>query len=91
MATVYRTLSALREAGVVRELHLDEEHRHYELDGQDGHAHLVCLGCGRVIEADSRVLVDAALATSEAYGFAITRAQLELTGYCAACRSKEPD
>jgi len=32
LSTVYRTLSVLKEAGVVHELHLDEEHHHYELD-----------------------------------------------------------
>ena len=91
LATVYRALSTLREAGVVRELHLDEEHHHYELDGHDGHSHLVCLGCGRVIEVDSRAFAEAALATGEAYGFAITSAQVELTGYCAACHTQESD
>lgn len=91
LATVYRALGALREARVVRELHLDEEHHHYELDGQDGHSHLVCLGCGRVIEVDSPAFAEAALATGEAYGFAITNAQVELTGYCAACRRQGAD
>jgi Fe2+ or Zn2+ uptake regulation protein len=91
LATVYRALNTLKESGVVRELHLDEEHHHYELDRQDGHSHLVCLGCGRVTEVDSRAFVDAALAAGEASGFAITSAQVELTGFCAACHRQEPD
>jgi Fur family transcriptional regulator, ferric uptake regulator len=86
LATVYRTLNSLREAGVVRELHLDEEHHHYELDGQDGHSHLLCLGCGRVIEVDSGALVEAAQAIGQASGFAVAGAQVELTGYCAECQ-----
>jgi Fur family ferric uptake transcriptional regulator len=86
LATVYRTLNSLREAGVVRELHLDEEHHHYELDGQDGHSHLVCLGCGRVTEVDSRAFVEAAQAIGRTSGFAIASAQVELDGYCAECQ-----
>jgi Fe2+ or Zn2+ uptake regulation protein/Fe2+ transport system protein FeoA len=86
LATVYRTLSSLKEAGVVRELHLDEEHHHYELDVQDGHSHLVCLGCGRVIEVDSQAFAEAAQAIGQASGFTVASAQVELTGYCAACR-----
>ena len=86
LATVYRTLSSLKEAGVVRELHLDEEHHHYELDGQDGHSHLVCLGCGRVIEVDSRAFVEAAQAIGHASSFVISSAQVELTGYCTECQ-----
>jgi Fe2+ or Zn2+ uptake regulation protein len=45
LSTVYRTLGVLKETGVVRELHLDGEHHHYELDGKDEHSHLVCLVC----------------------------------------------
>jgi Fur family ferric uptake transcriptional regulator len=86
LSTVYRTLSALKEAGLVRELHLDDEHHHYEFDDQGGHSHLVCLGCGRVIEVDNSAFAEAATVTGEAHGFEVTQAQVELTGYCADCR-----
>ncbi len=86
LATVYRTLSLLKEAGTVRELHLDEEHHHYELDARDDHSHLVCLLCGRVIEVPSTAFLEVARTLGEANGFAIASAQVELTGICAACR-----
>jgi Fe2+ or Zn2+ uptake regulation protein len=89
LSTVYRTLSLLKETGVVHELHLDEEHHHYELDDKEEHSHLVCLGCGRVIEVDSATFVEAAMAAGKAYGFEIASTQVELTGYCADCR--QPD
>jgi Fur family transcriptional regulator, ferric uptake regulator len=41
LATVYRTLAVLKQMGAVRELHLDQEHHHYELDGKDDHSHLI--------------------------------------------------
>jgi Fur family transcriptional regulator, ferric uptake regulator len=86
LATVYRTLTVLKETGVVRELHLDDEHHHYELDDQDKHSHLVCLMCGRVIEVDSTDFAEAATAVGEIHGFEVASAQVELTGYCAECR-----
>jgi Fur family ferric uptake transcriptional regulator len=86
MSTVYRTLSVLKETGLVRELHLDDEHHHYELDGKDEHSHLVCLDCGRVIEVDSSAFAEVANATGQLHGFEIASAQVELTGYCAECR-----
>lgn len=86
LSTVYRTLSVLKEAGVVNELHLDEEHHHYELCGKDEHAHLVCLECSKVMEVDSDAFAEAAAAAAEAHGFAVATAQVELTGYCADCR-----
>jgi Fe2+ or Zn2+ uptake regulation protein len=86
LATVYRTVAVLKDAGVVRELHLDREHHHYELDEKDEHSHLVCLACGRVIEVESADFVDAASAVAEAHGFQLSSAQVELTGICADCR-----
>jgi Fur family ferric uptake transcriptional regulator len=90
LSTVYRTLGALKEKGVVRELHLYGEHHHYELDGKDEHSHLVCSECGRVVEVDSAAFAEAAKATGEAHGFEVTSAQVELTGHCAGCRDQEP-
>jgi Fur family ferric uptake transcriptional regulator len=86
LSTVYRTLGALKETGMVRELHLDDEHHHYELNAEDEHSHLVCLSCGRVIEVDSQALARVAMTLGEAHGFEIASAQMELTGYCADCR-----
>jgi len=85
LSTVYRTLSALKETGAVRELHLEGEQHHYELDKKKEHSHLVCLGGGRIIEVDSAAFEQAAAAAYKDYGFQVTTAQVELTGYCARC------
>jgi Fur family ferric uptake transcriptional regulator len=86
LSTVYRTLGLLKETGVIRELHLDQDHHLYELDGKDGHSHLVCLSCGRVIEVDSEPFAEAAAEVGDAHGFEIASAQVELAGYCARCK-----
>ena len=86
LSTVYRTLAVLKETGVVRELYLDQDHHHYELDDKDEHSHLVCLECGRVIEVDSATFAEAAIAAGKAHGFEIASTQVELAGYCADCR-----
>ena len=86
LSTVYRTLTALKETGAVRELHLDEEHHHYELETEDRHSHLVCTGCGRVMEIDSTPFAAVAAPAAQAHGFELAAAQVELTGICADCR-----
>ena len=86
LSTVYRTLGMLKETGVVRELHLEDEHHHYELDGKDGHSHLVCLSCGRVIEVDSSPFAEAASVIGQEHRFEVASAQVELRGYCSRCR-----
>jgi Fur family ferric uptake transcriptional regulator len=89
LATVYRTLSILKETGLVHELHLDREHHHYELAGKEEHSHLVCLGCGCVIEVDNAAFFEAAMAVGQAHGFDLASAQVELTGYCRECSSEQ--
>lgn len=88
LSTVYRTLNVLKETGVVRELHLDDEHHHYELDERGGHSHLVCLDCGRVLEFDSSAFAEAAKVAGEVHNFEIASAHVELAGYCANCREQ---
>jgi Fur family ferric uptake transcriptional regulator len=89
LATVYRTLHVLKESGLVRELHLDDTHHHYELDSQNRHSHLVCTVCGQVIEVDSASFTEAAQAAGHAYGFEVASAHVELTGVCASCQKQQ--
>jgi len=91
LATVYRTLSILRDTGLVHELHLDGEHHHYELAAKQEHSHLVCLGCGQVIEVDSAAFCQAAAAVGQAHGFVVATAQVELAGYCEACYAQQAE
>jgi len=85
LSTVYRTLSLLARMGLVRELHFDEEHHHYER-ALGEHYHLFCLQCGRVIEYwppdGGRRLRQVA----EECGFNLLNARLELHGICDECR-----
>ena len=89
LSTVYRTLAVLKESGLVRELHLDDEHHHYELDRQDEHSHLVCLSCGRVVEVESLPFAQAAQSVGQQHGFHVTNTHVELTGTCQRCRERE--
>ena len=46
-STVYRTLEALEDLGVVGHTHLDHRAPTYHLADHADHLHLVCRGCGR--------------------------------------------
>ena len=89
LSTVYRTINVLKEAGVIEELHLGEEHHHYELRDQKGHHHhLICQGCGKVIEFECPFSQELLRELGGEHDFEITGARLNLVGYCAACRRK---
>jgi Fur family ferric uptake transcriptional regulator len=90
LSTVYRTLNKLREAGLVHELHLDQEHHHFELAAEDSHHHLICQSCGKVLEMKC-FLVDEILSHIEAqHDFKVTGTQMEFVGYCVDCQAGLP-
>jgi Fur family ferric uptake transcriptional regulator len=85
LSTVYRTVHALKKLGLIQELHFDESHHHYEAKPPTKHHHLVCLGCGRVIEFQyplSRIKRNVAGGGD----FEIVDADIRVTGYCPRCR-----
>jgi Fur family transcriptional regulator, ferric uptake regulator len=87
LATVYRTLTLLKELDLVREIDLGENHGHYELLAED-HVHLVCSICGTVTD----VPVPASLhAAAESERFTVRASNLELFGVCSACARKQGD
>ena len=85
LSTVYRTLTVLAEVGLLRELHFDEEHHHFERSCGE-HYQLYCLGCGQITEYwppdGGRRLSEVA----EQRGFILVSARLELQGFCPQCR-----
>ena len=86
LSTVYRTLRVFKELGLVEELHLDEAHHHYEAKPSSEHQHLVCLGCGKVVEFECPLSPKMKRAIAREKGFEITGAEIRMTGYCPQCR-----
>jgi len=87
LATTYRTLDLLKELGLVTNINLGEEHKHYELAGKC-HYHLVCLRCGDVIEFGSNFFGKIEKGLSKDHGFEVTDQNVEFHGYCSKCRQK---
>jgi len=86
LSTVYRSLQRFKELGLVDEFHLDEDHHHYEAKSASEHHHLVCVGCGAVVEFDYDLPGEVIGNVPEAKGFEIVQAELRVSGYCSRCR-----
>jgi len=85
LSTVYRTLQLLKKLGLVEEVHFDEAHHHYEVKPPSEHHHLVCLGCGKVIEFHYPLTRYVKRKVPEAQDFEITGTEVRMTGYCSKC------
>jgi Fe2+ or Zn2+ uptake regulation protein len=88
LATVYRTLRRLKESGLVRELWLHGDRYYYEVNRGEGHQHMICLGCGRVIEFTCHHCPDVHGALAHRHNFQIIGARVKLLGYCADCQAR---
>ncbi|MFC2040054.1 Fur family transcriptional regulator [Chloroflexota bacterium] len=89
LSTVYRTLQAFKREGLVEEIHLDEGHHHYEIKSPNpNHYHLICLGCGKLIEFEFPLAENIRKKVPQVQGFQITAAELRLAGFCPSCRDK---
>ncbi len=82
MATVYRTLKMLAEAGVVQQVEIPGESPRYELAGKAHHHHFYCRPCGKVFEVDGCPGDFADLAPK---GFMLEGHELVLFGACDRC------
>ena len=88
-ATVYRTLELLVKSGLVRRVHLGEDHYHYEhVSGNSHHDHLICTTCGGVIEFHDEELERLQIAICEKKKFTPTFHNLQILGVCDSCRRK---
>jgi Fur family ferric uptake transcriptional regulator len=84
LSTVYRTLEAFEEAGLVTHVHLGHSPSTYHLVGQ-AHHHAVCRACGRVVEVPADVLDSAAERLHAELGFTLDPHHFALEGRCAEC------
>jgi Fur family ferric uptake transcriptional regulator len=88
-ATIYRTLELLVKSGMVRRVHLGEDHYHYEhVTGNSHHDHLICTTCGAVIEFHDPALEARQREICERKRFTPTFHNLQILGICESCSKK---
>ena len=94
-SSVYRNLSDLEGAGVIRRIMADDEFGRYELTEEltGHHHHLICSRCGRTTDVTLRQQVETALdaaldEVARQAGFADVRHRLDLIGLCGDCAER---
>jgi Fur family ferric uptake transcriptional regulator len=89
-ATVYRTLSLLEKAGLVRKVGFGEAHAHYERAfGREDHGHLVCRVCGKIWEfpmGEARRVVEKAAKEKD---FNLEEIVVQGYGVCSDCQARQ--
>lgn len=83
-STVYRFLDELERLGVVDHVHLGHGPAVYHF-ADDPHHHLVCEGCGLVVEVPLRTLEEFQGVVRRDLHFEMELRHFALPGWCAAC------
>lgn len=96
LTTVYRTLELLVQAGLIFKFDFGDGRARYELsEGPKSighHHHLVCIGCGRIIDytdfidEEIELLRKTEKGLSKKYNFKITNHLIQFHGLCGKCQ-----
>lgn len=85
LATVYRALQSLVDAGSADVLMTDSGAATYRSCSRTHHHHLVCRWCGRTVEIQGPAVEQWADAIASEHGYIEVSHTLELFGTCADC------
>jgi Fur family transcriptional regulator, ferric uptake regulator len=86
LATVYRTLQRLADAGEVDVLRTEDGEAIYRRCSPAHHHHLVCRTCGATVEVEGPAVERWTRSIAEEHGYADVSHTLEIFGVCASCR-----
>jgi Fur family ferric uptake transcriptional regulator len=83
LATIYRTLNLLKDAGLVEQKQFADGKAVFEIIKPDSHHdHLICTTCERVIEFENDEIERLQIEVAKAHGLKLTHHRLDLFGSC---------
>jgi Fur family ferric uptake transcriptional regulator len=84
LATVYRSLSCLEKAGLLRHARYESGKAFYELNDGRQHSHMVCTRCGKVQEFHNARIAELHQAIARELGFEVLDEAYELQVRCVS-------
>jgi len=86
-ATVYRTMKLLTECGLAVERHFRDGEARYESGvNREHHDHLICEGCGKIVEFEEDRIEALQAEVARRLGFRLSGHKMELYGRCRDCQ-----
>ena len=89
IASIYRTLDVLIKSELVVQHRFGKRFKRFEAVRRDQHHdHLVCTGCGKVIEFKNDTIEELQVRVAKEHDFVTTNHKLDIYGFCAKCKSR---
>jgi len=89
IATVYRTLTLLEDAGLADSISFGKDGKIYEIGLKNHHDHLICTECMSIIEFLDEGIEKKQEEIANAHHFKITGHTMNIVGLCRSCQLKE--
>ena len=86
LATVYKTVSLLKEMGEVLELSLAHVGNRYDGNKPYPHPHVICTKCGQILDPEFAAMAGISQEMARQTGYQITHHQLNFFGLCPKCQ-----
>lgn len=92
-ATVYRSLPALIESGIISELNVGRDFKYYESTRGAGSfkGHIVCDNCDKIIEFDAPFMDWYGRTVAEKNGMKFISQHLQITALCPSCSHQKAE
>jgi Fur family peroxide stress response transcriptional regulator len=85
LATVYKTIDALKEIDEIRLVTIAAGRGHYDAVNPTNHPHVVCTKCGRTEDVTIDFLPSQAQVAAVRSGFSILEERVQFLGLCPTC------
>ncbi|WP_456485593.1 Fur family transcriptional regulator [Hydrogenimonas sp.] len=86
IATIYRTLSLLENAGIVTSISFGTQGKKYELGVKAHHDHLICTKCGKILEFFDEEIEEKQAQIAKEFNFKMEDHSLKIFGICPECQ-----
>jgi Fur family peroxide stress response transcriptional regulator len=88
LATIYKTLSLLKNVGEVFEVTFASMGSHYDGNKPYPHPHLICTQCGQILDTKFEAVAGISQEIAQQTGYKITHQQLNFFGLCPTCQKE---
>jgi len=86
LATIYKTVTMLKEIGEVNELYFGDDCSRYDALDTRAHPHLVCIRCKKVLDVDLPTQTKLEDGIGKAYGYKVLSQRMDFFGLCPDCQ-----
>ena len=89
LATIYKTVTLLKEMGEILELGFSNDGNRYDGIRPYPHPHLICTECKNIVDPDVATLSELRQEVARVSGYQIVSHRLDFFGICPQCQENE--